>query len=146
MYRILYEKTTHVVSFLLVGFLLANAAHQPEFSTAGFYELAGTGRSVYNMNPAWRLYKGGQVGAERPDFDDSSWTLVSLPNGIEYLPTEASGCVNYQGEVWYRKHFKPEESWQGKSSSCISRPLWESQRFGSTINSWLPILAGICPL
>lgn len=102
------------LAFFLLAFLLANAAHQPEFSTAGFYELAGTGRSVYNMNPAWRLYKGGQVGAERPDFDDSSWTLVSLPNGIEYLPTEASGCVNYQGEVWYRKHFKPEESWQGK--------------------------------
>lgn len=45
------------LAFFLLAFLLANAAHQPEFSTAGFYELAGTGRSVYNMNPAWRLYK-----------------------------------------------------------------------------------------
>ena len=38
----------------------------------------------------------------------------SLPNGIEYLPTEASGCINYQGEVWYRKHFTPSEALKGK--------------------------------
>lgn len=36
------------------------------------------------------------------------------PNGIETLPIEASGCINYQGEVWYRKHFTPEEKWKGK--------------------------------
>lgn len=39
------------------------------------------------------------------DFDDSQWEEVSLPHGIEILPAEASGCVNYQGPVWYRKHF-----------------------------------------
>lgn len=48
------------------------------------------------------------------DFDDKAWAIVALPNGIEYLPTEASGCINYQGEVWYRKHFMPEEAWRGK--------------------------------
>lgn len=37
-----------------------------------------------------------------------------MPNGIEYLPTEASGCVNYQGEVWYRKHFTPADTLKGK--------------------------------
>ena len=47
-------------------------------------------------------------------FDDSRWEVVSLPHGIEYLPTEASGCINYQGEVWYRKHFSPEKGLKGK--------------------------------
>ena len=42
------------------------------------------------------------------------WTVVSLPDGIEYLPTEASGCINYQGEVWYRKHFTPDAALKGK--------------------------------
>ena len=37
-----------------------------------------------------------------------------MPNGIEYLPTEASGCINYQGEVWYRKHFAPDAALKGK--------------------------------
>lgn len=40
--------------------------------------------------------------------------VVSLPHGIEYLPTEASGCINYQGEVWYRKHFTPDAALKGK--------------------------------
>ena len=54
------------------------------------------------------------MGAEAISFDDSAWSVVALPHGIELLQTEASGCVNYQGEVWYRKHFTPEESWKGK--------------------------------
>lgn len=48
------------------------------------------------------------------DFDDSSWEVVSIPHGLEYLPVEASGCVNYQGVVWYRKRFIPESCLKGK--------------------------------
>lgn len=54
------------------------------------------------------------MGAEAKEFNDKAWQVVSLPNGIEYLPTEASGCINYQGEVWYRKHFTPSEALKGK--------------------------------
>lgn len=90
------------------------ASWQPEFSTAGFFRLKDTGREVYSMNPAWRFYKGSADGAEAVDFDDKGWAVVSLPNGIEYLPTEASGCINYQGEVWYRKHFTPDPALKGK--------------------------------
>ena len=89
-------------------------AHQPEFSTAGFFRLENTGRDVYSMNPAWRFYKGTIQGANAKEFNDKDWTVVSLPHGIEYLPTEASGCTNYQGEVWYRKHFTPDATLKGK--------------------------------
>lgn len=100
---------------LLAGTLVAYAdAYQPSYSTAGFYQLSNTGRTAYSMNPAWRFYKGHIEGAEQPEFNDKDWNIVSLPDGIEYLPTEASGCINYQGEIWYRKHFTPEESWKGK--------------------------------
>ncbi len=101
------------VFFLLLSFPMC-AAHQPEFSTAGFFRLKDNGRQVYSMNPAWRFYKGAVQGAEAIDFDDKEWNVVSLPHGIEYLPTEASGCINYQGEVWYRKHFTPDTSLKGK--------------------------------
>ena len=33
------------------------AAHQPEFSTAGFFRMDNSGREVFSMNPAWRFYK-----------------------------------------------------------------------------------------
>lgn len=89
-------------------------AYQPEYSTAGFFVLENTGREVYSMNPAWRFHKGEFAGAERKELNDKEWEVVSLPHGIEYLPVEASGCINYQGEVWYRKHFTPEKQLQGK--------------------------------
>lgn len=106
------------IFLLLIALMLLplcmRAAHPSEFSTAGFYRLPDSGREVFSMNPAWRLYKGALPGAEAIGFNDRDWTVVSLPNGIEYLPAEASGCVNYQGEVWYRKHFTPNEALKGK--------------------------------
>lgn len=108
-----------VIHFILISLLLipcctVRASHQPEFSTAGFFQLPNSGREVFSMNPAWRFHKGAVEGAEAANFNDAEWTVVSLPNGIEYLPTEASGCINYQGEVWYRKHFTPADALKGK--------------------------------
>lgn len=102
------------VCLLLASPLTMYAVFQPSYSTAGFYSLPNTGRTVYNMNPAWRFYKGKAEGAEQKNFDDKNWNIVSLPHGIEYLPVEASGCVNYQGEIWYRKHFTPDKDWKNK--------------------------------
>lgn len=96
------------------GKLYADDYFGQKFSTAGFYSLPNTGREVWNMNPAWRFYKGDISGAELPDFDDSSWEQVSLPHGIELLPTEASGCINYQGPVWYRKKMSLDKNLSGK--------------------------------
>lgn len=94
--------------------LCLQAGRQPEFSTAGFFRLENSGREVFSMNPAWRFLKGTKAGAEATGFDDREWTVVSLPHGLEYLPAEASGCVNYQGEAWYRKHFTPDDALKGK--------------------------------
>lgn len=104
----------YLIALLLFPLCKVQATHQPEFSTAGFYQLANSGRDVFSMNPAWRLHKGAAPGAEAIHFDDRNWEVVSLPNGIEYLPTEASGCINYQGEAWYRKHFTPADALKGK--------------------------------
>ena len=105
---------SYLIALLLFPLYEMQAAYQPEFSTAGFYELANSGREVYSMNPAWRFHKGTATGAETTDFNDQDWKVVSLPDGIEYVPTEASGCINYQGEVWYRKHFTPANELKGK--------------------------------
>lgn len=115
---------SYLIALLLFPLFEVQAAYQPEFSTAGFYKLPNSGREVYSMNPAWRFHKGAAIGAESTNFNDQEWTVVSLPDGIEYLPTEASGCINYQGEVWYRKHFTPAEALKGKNFSCILKPSW----------------------
>ena len=107
------KKITFSILFVWLSLSLW-AARQPEFSTAGFFRLDNSGREVYSMNPAWRFHKGAMEGAETKEFNDKDWTVVSLPDGIEYLPTEASGCINYQGKVWYRKHFTPDAALKGK--------------------------------
>lgn len=94
----------------------ARASYQPEFSTAGFFSLPNSGRQAYCMNVAWRFYKGSLANdsASLLQFNDKKWSVVSLPHGIEYLPVEASGCINYQGVIWYRKHFTPDDALKGK--------------------------------
>lgn len=129
---------------------LAQASYQPRFSTAGFYEVPGTGRTAYSMNPAWRFHKGHADGAERPDYDDSAWPAVSLPHGIERLPMEASGCVNYQGEAWYRKHFTVDAAWKGQrlmlhfEGIMGKSKVWVNGRLLTThLGGFLPVIADI---
>lgn len=105
---------TAVLAGLLFCTMSVNGAVK-KFSTAGFYELAGSGRMVWSMNPAWRFYKGAVAGgASAVDFDDSKWSGVNLPNGMEVLPLEASGGVNYRGESWYRKSFVAPSELHGR--------------------------------
>ncbi|MDT8389046.1 MAG: glycoside hydrolase family 2 TIM barrel-domain containing protein [Lentisphaeria bacterium] len=72
---------------------------------AGFHEVAGGPRITTNFNAGWRFMKGPAPHAEMKDYDDGSWQLVNVPHGLEVLPLEASGGINYQGEAWYRKRF-----------------------------------------
>lgn len=94
--------------------LAINAQQTAAFSTAGFYELKQSGRDVYHLNVGWRFSKEKNVNCQESRLDDSSWELVSLPHGLELLPEEASGCVNYQGEAWYRKRFTLPKEVAGK--------------------------------
>ena len=96
------------------------------------------------------MYKGSLKGAEQPGFNDKEWNLVSLPDGIEYVPTEASGCVNYQGEVWYRKHFTPEVSWKGKQLFLHFEAIMGKSKVwinGTLVNEpcggFLPVIANV---
>ena len=75
-------------------------------SVAGLYPLENSGRLVWNFNAGWRFHLGDVAGAEAKDFNDQSWELVSTPHTVQLMPAEASGCRNYQGIAWYRKHFK----------------------------------------
>ena len=88
-----------------------------ETSVAGFIQLSGSGRQVYNFNPGWRYYKGDIKDAEKTAFNDSQWEVVSTPHTVELMPVEASGCRNYQGIAWYRKHFVVPMEAKGKDVS-----------------------------
>ncbi|MEG1935335.1 MAG: hypothetical protein RR141_05015, partial [Rikenellaceae bacterium] len=81
------------IIILLFVVLWSTSYAQVEFSTAGFFSLDGSGRKVESMNPVWQFHKGDVKGAEAVQFNDSLWSTVSLPNGMEYLPVDASGGI-----------------------------------------------------
>lgn len=87
---------------------------QPVFTKAGFYSIKNSGREIYNFNVGWRFIKANIKNAEKINFNDKSWEIVNLPHGLEFLPAQASGSINYQGPAWYRKHFNLPDSLKGK--------------------------------
>lgn len=129
-------------------------------SSTGAYSVAGalrlpentTKRDVYGMNVGWKLFKGKEApeGAARPDFDDSSWQSVNLPNGIELLPEEASGCSNYQGPVWYRKTFTAPARLQGKRNTLYfegimgKSEIWiNGEKAAEHFGGYLPVIVNL---
>lgn len=104
-------KKIFLVALLLWAFV---AQAQPRFSSAGFFAVEGSPRNVLSINPQWRLHVGELENGQLSSTDDAQWPMVNLPNGIELLPYEASGGVNYRGPVWYRKHFSMPEAMVGQ--------------------------------
>jgi beta-galactosidase len=100
--------------FLLLGGFGYTQKYQPQFSTAGFYQTDKSVREAISFNVGWRFIKQDVTGAEKHDFDDSAWSVVNLPDGLELLPLAASGGVNYQGPAWYRKQFSLNETMRSK--------------------------------
>lgn len=102
------------LTWLLPCGVVAENYTPAEISVAGLIPLEGSGRVVYDFNAGWRFMKGDVAGAEAVDFDDSAWEVVATPHTVELTPAEASGCRNYQGVVWYRKHFVVPEDCKDK--------------------------------
>ncbi len=91
--------------FAFIAIYTVNALAQSVTSVAGLIPMEGSGRVVYNFNEGWRFFLGDAEGAEKTSFDDSRWQVVNVPHGLRLEPANGSGCKNYQGIAWYRKHF-----------------------------------------
>ena len=93
-----------LISFLPL-FLLTIFPLRAQTSIAGLFPMENSGRLVWNFNAGWRFHLGDVAQAAQKDFDDNAWEVVSTPHTVQLMPAEASGCRNYQGIAWYRKHF-----------------------------------------
>lgn len=103
------------IFFILSLFFMLTATADDITSVAGLFQTQGSGRIIYNFNQGWRFYLGDAEGAESTLYDDSSWQVVCAPHSLRLEPSEASGCRNYQGIAWYRKHFTVPADMQGKN-------------------------------
>lgn len=57
--------------FLLLSSITRADVFHPKFSTVGFYEIEGCGRTVFNFNVAWRYSKGKISEEYKVDYNHS---------------------------------------------------------------------------
>jgi beta-galactosidase len=100
-------KRISIITLLLALITLPclSTAPTPDTSVAGLFPLENSGRQIWSFNPEWRFHLGDVKDAEKADFNDTEWEVVSTPHSVKLMPAEASGCRNYQGIAWYRKSF-----------------------------------------
>ena len=91
------------------------------------FPLENSGRLVWNFNAGWRFHLGDVAGAEAKDFNDKAWEVVSTPHSVQLMPAEASGCRNYQGIAWYRKHFTMPKECQGRDVTLYFEAIMGKQ-------------------
>jgi beta-galactosidase len=138
----------HALIALIFCTLFQPLAQASPFSTAGFYAVEGSPRTVANFNPGWRFVKGDVKGAEAVDFDDRDWEAANLPHGLEILGENASGGRNYQGIAWYRKQFTVNNG-SGKTFLYFEAVMGEAQvwvngkKVVEHVGGYLPFAADI---
>ena len=125
----------------------------PGASVAGLFQLKNSGRTVYNFNQGWRFYRGDAAGAEAAGFDDSAWQVVCAPHTAQLVPSEASGGRNYQGAVWYRKHFTMPADMNGKDITLYFEAIMGKQdiyvdgkKVCSHLGGYTPIIINLSQL
>ncbi|WP_448702656.1 sugar-binding domain-containing protein [Mucilaginibacter sp. AW1-3] len=104
----------HLFLSIIVCVLLALHTQAQSTKPAGYAPPASP-RATYNFNPDWKFtFSADTTGADKPGFDDSKWTSVSLPhtwNEVDSYRSYISHGGGDQSEKmfgigWYRKHFK----------------------------------------
>ncbi len=130
---------------------------QDNWSVAGLFRTENSGREVVNFNLGWRFYLGDVDNAHAKDFDDSKWEVINTPHGLRLEPSNASGCRNYQGIAWYRKHFVLPENFRGKRAVVYFEAIMgkqdiyvNGQKVKTHLGGYLPIsvdltAAGVVP-
>ncbi|NLO71329.1 MAG: glycoside hydrolase family 2 [Porphyromonadaceae bacterium] len=142
------KNTALLIILLIFGIntILPAKNGELETSVAGFFELNGSGRQVFNFNPGWKYYRGDVENGESLDFDDAAWETVSTPHTVSLVPAEASGGRNYQGPVWYRKRFVIEKNLANKDITLHFEAImgksdiyFNGKKIKSNLGGYLPI-------
>ncbi len=71
-------------------------------------------RQELNFSMGWVYIPKDIQGAEQPEFDDGPFERVSVPHANISTPHETFDPDMFRFVSWYRKHFRPEESFRGK--------------------------------
>ena len=120
-------------AFLLLFSLIekgqATETYRPETSVAGFIQLPGSGRQVYNFNPGWRFFRGDVRGAEAVNFDDRSWNVVSTPHTVELMPPKEADAAIIRDRPGTVNTLSSPLKQKGNGWCFILKQLWANRFF-----------------
>lgn len=71
------------------------------------------------FNFDWKFSMGNPPGADKRDFDDSSWRKLDLPHDFQFeMPWDSTASrgrgFKPMGTAWYRKTFTADPAWKGR--------------------------------
>ena len=92
------------------------------FCLSGFAPRTLGERLDLNFNSDWRFIKSDPADAANPAFNDSGWSVVSMPHTFNdtdtfnnfALPGLRGELNQWSGRTWYRKTFIAPDAWRGK--------------------------------
>jgi len=93
---------------VVLTLLLANAFTHAEVAV----EVAP--RVEQNFSTHWLYTPKDVSGGENPALNDAGFDHVSVPHANIITPGETFDPDLFRFISWYRKHFRPEDSWKGK--------------------------------
>src|ERR1039457_2522696 len=113
MNRLLPQTTLASLSFAVAaGLVLFGLARS---AAAEVYVPPANHRADILLDAGWRFIQQDVSGAQATNFDDSSWTNVSLPHTWD-IPggQDGPGTAYYRGIGWYRSHYTVDNSYAGR--------------------------------
>ncbi len=74
-------------------------------------------KELFNFD--WKFSMGDTDGAEKRDYDDSSWRKLDLPHDFQFeMPWDSTASrgrgFKPMGTAWYRKTFNADPAWKGR--------------------------------
>jgi beta-galactosidase len=82
------------------------------FLRAQTYTPPTSQRVDISLDSGWKFIEQDVSGAQAPNFNDASWTNVTLPHAWDIPDGQSYPPSNfYQGASWYRSHFTPGGSY-----------------------------------
>lgn len=67
---------------------------------------SSTVRPTVDLDAGWRFLRADPPGAADPGFDDSMWSMVTLPHTWNALDGQDGGANYYRGIGWYRRDLR----------------------------------------
>ena len=71
-------------------------------------------RQHVDLGRDWRFLRADASGAQAPGFDDRSWSAVTVPHTWNAQDGQDGGGDYYCGTGWYRRHYTPPSTLDGK--------------------------------